>query len=374
MTHKFDSIRFYDAEEVSPAVNFITRHPMMKLLLQYSFPGKSKVEIQSIVSSIKSIEDFQSKIIYPCIQNVLATTSDGLTVSGIENLEPGKAHLFISNHRDIVLDTSILNLVLLENNQKLTASVIGDNLVQRELYLILAKLNRNFFVKRNASPRELLENSKLLSEYIFDLIINQNRPVWIAQREGRAKDGNDITQPGVLKMIAMNDRENNPTEYFKKLNVVPVSISYEYDPTDKLKAEKACVNHPPKEKHKNEDFLNIMTGVSGQKKRIHLHFGKIEEQQYQDLEVLNLNANKQIQQLSEILTKEIIAGYKLWPSNYIAADLLQNGIQYAGNYTENDKQFFVKRMNLSIDKEDPEMVNAFLEMYANPVFNKEKIQ
>ena len=371
MNEKFDNIRFYHPEEVNPGVRFILRHPMMKLLLKYSLPNLSDEEIHQTVGNIKSIEDFQNTIIYPTIQNVLKSSSDGFTISGAEHLKKEEAYLFISNHRDILLDTSLLNFALLEKGLNLTASVIGDNLVQRDLYLILAKLNRNFFVKRNAPPRELLENSKLLSEYIFYLLTKDNRSVWIAQREGRAKDGNDFSQAGVLKMIAMNDPQSNPCQYFRKLKLVPVSISYELDPTDKLKAEKTCTEHLNTEKHKNEDFLNIMTGVSGQKKRIHLHFGNIEDAVYTEIENAVSNSNKQIQRLTEVLTKQIVEGYHLWPTNYIAADLLRNSTKYAENYTEAEKQFFIKRMNLNIDKSNECLANAFLAMYANPVFNKE---
>lgn len=373
MKEKFDSIRFYHPEEVNPAIRFIMRHPMMKLLLNYSLPNISDEKMQQIVGDINSIEDFQKVIIYPSIKNILKESSYGFTISGAENLNKKDSYLFISNHRDILLDTCLLNFALLEKGLNLTASAIGDNLVQRDLYLILAKLNRNFFVKRSAGPRELLENSKLLSEYIFQLLTNENRSVWIAQREGRAKDGNDFTQAGVLKMISMFDAQSKPCQYFKKLKVVPVSISYELDPTDKLKVEKMCADDQNQEKHKNEDFLNIMTGISGQKKRIHLHFGKIEDEIYTDIENSVSNSNKQIKELAEVLTKKIVEGYKLWPSNYIAADLLKNTTIYSKYYTEKEKQFFIKRMNLSIVKDNSCMNQALLEMYANPVFNKQNL-
>ncbi|QCX54065.1 1-acyl-sn-glycerol-3-phosphate acyltransferase [Elizabethkingia sp. JS20170427COW] len=372
MTKKYDSIRFFHPEEVNPSLRYILRHPLMKVLLHYSFPHQSQQEVVKIVENISSIEDFQSKIIYPCMQNILKNTSKGLSFSGIENVPRDQACIYISNHRDIVLDTGVLNLVLLENQYQLTASVIGDNLVQRELYLILAKLNRNFFVKRNALPRELLENSKLLSEYIYKLNTEDQRSVWIAQREGRAKDGNDFTQAGVLKMITMHDPENKPMEYLKKLKVVPVSISYEYDPTDSLKVKKALSKN--QEKHKNEDFISILTGVVGQKQRIHLHFGEVKEEKYYQIQDSGLNANKQVQAFSEVLTQEIIQGYHLWPSNYIAADLLLKQHQYADFYTEREKAVFLKRMKMRLHKFPTEAQQIFLEAYANPVLNQEKYQ
>ncbi len=170
-----DSIRFYNKEEVQPALQSMAKHPMMLALLQFTFPNKSEDDIAEILASIDSIEDFQDKVISHCIRNILKQSSEGLTVSGLENLDKNKTYLFISNHRDIVLDTSLINLALLENGFQLTASAIGDNLVQRDIFMVLAKLNRNFLVKRDVSPRELLKSSQLMSDYIKDLILNQHQ-------------------------------------------------------------------------------------------------------------------------------------------------------------------------------------------------------
>ena len=232
---KFDSIRFYHDEEVTKVLQNIAPHPMVKSLIDYTFPEYSDQQVTELVNSIHSIRDFQSKIIYHTLQQVLKNTSEGLSSSGFENLDPNTSYLFISNHRDILLDTSFLNVLLMEHGKIMTASAVGDNLVQKQLFMDLAKLNRNFIVKRGLSPRELLGSSKLLSEYMYHLLKEENRSVWIAQREGRTKDGNDATHQGVLKMIGMACNEDSMMDYFKKLRVVPVTISYEYDPTDKLK-------------------------------------------------------------------------------------------------------------------------------------------
>lgn len=369
---KFDSIRFYRDEEVSKVLQGIANHPMVKSLIEYTFPGYSEEQIQELFSSINSIKDFQAKIIYHTLQRVLKNSSEGLFGSGFEKLDPNTSYLFISNHRDILLDTSFLNVLLMENGKIMTGSAVGDNLVKKQLFMDLAKLNRNFIVKRGLSPRELLGSSKLLSEYMCHLLKEENRSVWIAQREGRTKDGNDATHQGVLKMIGMACNEDSMMDYFKKLRIVPVSISYEYDPTDKLKMPQLMAKLSDEQyiKDKNEDFVNLMSGVVGQKKRIHLHVGDVLSTEIDAIKNETTNVNKQVQLLAKAIDKQIIANYKLWPTNYIAYDLLHKTNRFEAEYTDKEKQVFLRRLELKVDKENAAMVDTFLEMYANPVVNK----
>jgi glycerol-3-phosphate O-acyltransferase len=274
---KFDSIRpFYDTE-INEGIRSSVNHPMMKALMNFTFPTVADEVWKEQLLKTHSIRDFQCNFIYQSIQKVLEKSSDGLTTSGFEKLEKNTSYLFISNHRDIILDTSLLNAALFEHGLVMTASAIGDNLVKKAFLLTLSKLNRNFLVQRGLSPRELLQSSKLMSEYIGQLLLRENRSVWIAQREGRTKDGNDATHPGVLKMLAMAADESNLMDYFKKIKVVPVSISYEYDPTDALKMPqlKAEANNEIYIKEKNEDFMTLLSGIMGQKKRIHIHVGDV---------------------------------------------------------------------------------------------------
>src|SRR5690606_21814471 len=369
---KFDSIRFYRDEEVSKVLQGIANHPMVKSLIEYTFPGYSEEQIQELFSSINSIKDFQAKIIYHTLQRVLKNSSEGLFGSGFEKLDPNTSYLFISNHRDILLDTSFLNILLMENGKIMTGSAVGDNLVIKHLYMDLAKLNSYFIVKRGLSPRELLGSSKLLSEYMCHLLKEENRSVWIAQREGRTKDGNDATHQGVLKMIGMACNEDSMMDYFKKLRIVPVSISYEYDPTDKLKMPQLMAKLSDEQyiKDKNEDFVNLMSGVVGQKKRIHLHVGDVLSTEIDAIKNETTNVNKQVQLLAKAIDKQIIANYKLWPTNYIAYDLLHKTNRFEAEYTDKEKQVFLRRLELKVDKENAAMVDTFLEMYANPVVNK----
>lgn len=373
---KFDSIRFYHDEEVPKVLQNIAHHPMVKSLIDYTFPEYSEEQVNELVNSIHSIRDFQSKIIYHTLQQVLKNTSEGLSSSGFENLDDNTSYLFISNHRDILLDTSFLNVLLMEHGKIMTGSAVGDNLVQKQLFMDLAKLNRNFIVKRGLSPRELLESSKLLSEYMHHLLKEENRSVWIAQREGRTKDGNDATHQGVLKMIGMACNEDSMMDYFKNLRIVPVTISYEYDPTDKLKMPQLMAKMADELyiKDKNEDFLNLMSGVVGQKKRIHLHVGKPLNTELDTIKNETTNVNKQIQMLAKVIDEQIISNYKLWPTNYIAYDLLNDTDRFANEYTDKEKQLFLRRLELKVDKGNEAVVDTFLEMYANPVVNKLKLQ
>jgi 1-acyl-sn-glycerol-3-phosphate acyltransferase len=321
-----------------------------------------------------SIRDFQINFAYQAVQKVLEKSSDGLSTSGFETLEPNTSYLFISNHRDIILDTSILNVCLFDHGLVMTASAIGDNLVKKDFLKTLSKLNRNFVVQRGLAPRELLESSKLMSEYIAQLLLRENRSVWIAQREGRTKDGNDATHSGVLKMLAMGSDEKNILDYFKKIKIVPVSISYEYDPTDALKMPQLMAEAREEIyiKEKNEDFITLLSGIIGQKKRIHLHVGKILDTELDQIQAENDNANKQIQALAQVIDDSILQSYKLWPTNYIAYDLLHHTDMYTAEYTEAEKSLFERRLEMRIDGNNEVMREGFLAMYANPVINQLK--
>lgn len=373
---KFDLIRpFYDAE-INEGIRSSVNHPMMKALMNFTFPTVADEVWKEQLLKTHSIRDFQCNFIYQSIQKVLQKSSDGLTTSGFEKLEKNTAYLFISNHRDIILDTSLLNAALFEHGLVMTASAIGDNLVKKAFLLTLSKLNRNFLVQRGLSPRELLQSSKLMSEYIGQLLLRENRSVWIAQREGRTKDGNDATHPGVLKMLAMAADEPNLMDYFKKIKVVPVSISYEYDPTDALKMPqlKAEANNEIYIKEKNEDFMTLLSGIMGQKKHIHIHVGDVLDSELDLIHSEFDNANKQIQALAQAIDDSILTSYKLWPTNYIAYDLLHGTNTYSNQYTDIEKAVFARRLEKRIDAQSEFEVQGILAMYANPVVNKRKYE
>lgn len=371
---KFDRIRpFYDAE-INENLRLVVNHPMMKSLMNFSFPEVEDSVWKEQLLKTHSIRDFQCNFIYQSVQKVLERSSNGLTTSGFEKLDPGSAYLYISNHRDIILDTSLLNAALYEHGQIMTASAIGDNLVKKSFLNILAKLNRNFLVQRGLSPRELLQSSRLLAEYIGQLILHENRSVWLAQREGRTKDGNDATHQGILKMLGMACTDKNILDYFRSIKIVPVSISYEYDPTDALKMPQlmAEANREVYVKDENEDFVTLLSGIMGQKKGIHIHVGDVLDTEMLSIAASTDNTNKQIQALAQVIDDSILSSYRLWPTNFIAYDLLNNSNEFASKYTDEEKAIFERRLELRIDENNPIEMQGFLAMYANPVVNKLK--
>ncbi|WP_130733348.1 1-acyl-sn-glycerol-3-phosphate acyltransferase [Flavobacterium sp. J27] len=371
---KFDSIRPYYDSEVNEALCASLNHPMLKAMMNFTFPDMPEEVWKEQLKKTHSIRDFQINFVYQSIQKILEKSSDGLTTSGFEKLERNTPYLFISNHRDIILDTSLLNVSLFDHGLVMTASAIGDNLVKKDFVLKLSKLNRNFLVQRNLSPRELLQSSKLMSEYMYHLLGKENRSVWIAQREGRTKDGNDATHQGVLKMVAMASDEENVMDFFKKLKIVPVSISYEYDPTDALKMPQLLAQAKDQVyiKEKNEDFITLLSGIIGQKKHIHIHVGDILHDELDEIKSNYENTNKQIQALANVIDDAILQNYKLWPTNYIAYDILNHTEEYKLFYTKEEKQLFQRRLEMRIDTENSTIKESFLAMYANPVVNKMK--
>ncbi|GAB2607617.1 1-acyl-sn-glycerol-3-phosphate acyltransferase [Belliella aquatica] len=371
----FEDIRpFYDTE-VNDALKEIIQHPMLKAMMNFTFPDATDDYWRDLMLHCHSIRDFQINFIYPAVQKVLEKSSEGLSTSGFEKLEKNVSYLFISNHRDIILDTSLLNACLYEYGLSMTTTAIGDNLVKKPFLKSLSKLTRSFTIKRGLPARELLESSKVTSAYIKNSILRENRSVWIAQREGRTKDGNDETHKGVLKMISMAAGDENIIDYFKRINIVPISISYEYDPTDVLKMPELLAKAKSETyvKGENEDFMTLLNGIIGQKKRIHIHVGNLLNDEIQNIADQENNPNKQFQAIADLLDRNILAGYKLWPTNYIAHDLLYGDNEYKDHYTAEEKTIFESRFKKGVDLNDPMAVKSYLAMYANPVNNQKRV-
>ena len=370
----FEEIRFYHDSEVHPALKQYVNHPMVKALLQFTFPDKPYKEIEEIALSCNSIRDFQTKIIYSSVQRVLEKSSEGLTYSGFDKLKSDESYMFISNHRDIILDTSLLNCVLYEQGLIMTASAIGDNLVKKPFLLLLSRINRNFLVQRGLGPREMLKSSQNLSEYIRHLLLEENRSVWMAQREGRTKDGNDTTQQGVLKMLAMAKGDQSIADYFTRIKIVPVAISYEFDPTDILKMPEIMAKRMETTyiKSANEDFNSIMQGALGNKGRIHIKAGEVlNSDWFEKFEETQSSTNDLLKAIASNIDDNIHQNYKLWPANFVALDLLNNSDVYSSHYTIKEKRQFERRLSRRIDVKNALEVNSYLLMYANPVINLE---
>ena len=369
---EFSDIRPFDDCEVSDVLIHLKNNPTMLKLLQFGFPKLSEEEQLQKLLSCKKIRNFQERIMYPIIQNAIAKSVTEFTSEGFENLSKDKAYLFISNHRDIILDTSFLNTILYEKGFKMTASAIGDNLVRKSFLLALAKLNRNFLIHRGLSPRETLEKSKVVSKFIARSIIKKNRSIWIAQREGRTKDGNDRTQQGVIKMLSMNcPKEISLMQYFKQLNIVPMAISYELDPTDILKMPVLIAEHYGEQyiKSEDEDFNNIVQGFVGQKGRVNVCVGKPLYDELDQIEQQEVHINKQIQAVVDLIDKRIHQQYHLFPTNYIVYSILNQTDKYTSEFSEREFRQFERRMENRSSVSEV-IRKKYLEMYANPVHNR----
>lgn len=370
---EFSDIRPFNDSEVSEVLKHVQDTETIQQLLQFAFPDLSKKEqLQRLLSCVK-ITDFQEKIMYPIIRNAIAKSVSEFTSNGFELLDPKKAYLFISNHRDIILDTSFLNYNLHNFGFKMTASAIGDNLVRKSFLLAFAKLNRNFIIHRGLPPRETLEKSKIVSKFIHQYIDEKKRSVWIAQREGRTKNGDDRTQQGVLKMLSMNcPKGMSVVDYFKTLNIVPMAISYEFDPTDMLKMPMLLAQHHGQEyvKSQDEDFNNIVYGFMGNKGRVNISVSPPLSQELDQIEQEYSHPNKQIQAITDLLDVKIHQQYRLCPTNYIAYDLLNNSTSFQNEYTEKEFRQFERRIINRTIANNQISRQKYLEMYANPVRNK----
>lgn len=321
MNDIFKSIRPYRDNEVAHYLEELLKEEDFHAILKYFFQDHYKVYFEKLKKT-QTIEDFQVLFIKPVLEQMIATSIDKLEYSGQENIPDDAACLFISNHRDIVMDPALLNLVLHYLGSQTVEIAIGGNLLIKPWIEMMVKLNRSFVVRRDIHGRELLKNSKLLSSYIHDTIINRKQHVWIAQREGRAKDGNDRTHLGILRMLNMDSGERNIALGLSKLNIVPLSISYEYDPCDILKARElmALAKGESFVKTQAEDLRSMELGMKGHKGKVHLHFSKPLNEDLTELAAKNssdINA-----EIANLLDKKIHKGLKIFDTHKAAAMIL----------------------------------------------------
>lgn len=347
---------------------------MLEAMMNFTFPNDTPSHWKDLMKHTHSLRDFQVNFIYPGLMKVLEKSSEGLTTGGFEVLQPNTAYLFISNHRDIILDTSLLNACLYEKGLVMTTSAIGDNLIKKPFLQILSRLNRNFAIRRGLTGRALFESSVNVSEFIAQSLLRENMSVWTAQREGRTKDGNDSTHKGVLKMLTLAEQGDNPFAFFEKIKMVPVSISYEYDPTDILKMPELLAKSRDEKyvKSENEDFVNLLRGLMGTKKRIHIQVNGLLDEEIRKISNSDLTQSEKLAQLAAEVDVKIWGGYRLWPSNYIAHDLLSGTTNFGSHYTQEEKEAFEKRLRSKVDVTNPFLVKSFLSMYAYPVDNSLK--
>ncbi|KXI30405.1 1-acyl-sn-glycerol-3-phosphate acyltransferase [Paraglaciecola hydrolytica] len=327
MISKFDAIRPYDDTDLPRILTkLFNNKEFIRTIVAFKFSAWPKFTwpllgfitrhyIISQISGIKNLTGFR-RLVEPYVQRMIDTTTQAFTVSGLDKLDLSQACLFVSNHRDIALDPALVNWVLHINQQDTVRIAVGDNLLKKEWVADLIRLNKCFIVKRSAPDRrEKLAAAKLLSEYIFHTLQTDKQHIWIAQREGRAKDGNDITNPAIISMLTINKpKEIEFADYVRQLRIVPVSISYEFDPCDISKAKEL---HQVDllgayDKPDNEDMRSIVNGITGKKGRVHVHFGQVANESFDSAK-----------QVAEYLDKEILAGYQTFSSGKAALQLLE---------------------------------------------------
>ncbi|MBO7315698.1 MAG: 1-acyl-sn-glycerol-3-phosphate acyltransferase [Paludibacteraceae bacterium] len=374
--YNFDEIRPFNSSELPAAFAELMKNEVVQSFVQQIFPQVPLNIIETQLQQIKTSYEFQKLFVYPAINTFLKKISSGLTFSGLENLDKNKAYLFITNHRDIVLDSALLNFILMHNKFNTTEIAIGDNLLIKDWIKTLVKINRSFIIQRNAPIRQMVEILNRQSAYIRQTITERNQSIWIAQREGRAKDSNDVTQESILKMFALNGTKSF-NENLQELHICPISISYEYDPCDYLKAKEFQQKRDDSnfKKSQADDMENMGVGINGFKGKIHFHFcGEISDKIAQ----ITGNKNEQCEQIAQLIDKNIHANYSIYECNKIAYDLLLNTNKYAKEYSTEEKQKFEAFINNKIERIELEskdidfLRTRILEMYANVLINYEK--
>ncbi len=374
----FDDIRPYTDKEARSKIRLMVKDPVFDEVLAHVFKFRPKVEMVKLqLRMVKSIKQLQGTFIYDLLRMIINKTSNGLSYSGVEKLDKKKPYLFISNHRDIILDAALLNYLIFEKGMNTTLIAIGNNLLLYKWIEHAVKLNGAFVIKRNLPPRELMEASQKVSHFMRKSITEDKVSVWIAQKEGRTKDGFDKTQLSVLKMMNMSNNDCI-REGFKELNIVPVSISYEIEPCGLAKLKELIKKEHYGEKKTNKDDLKSMSmGMFNPKGRMRFSFGiplnlddlpheaKTKEEQ-----------NKIIEEIANRIDSQIYSNYKLWPNNFIAYDMLMQEHRFKNKYTHAEEKRFemmVEQAMIHIDFPITDIQERFLKLYANPVINKLKV-
>ncbi len=376
--NEFTDISPYTDAEAVEALGKLADHPAVVEVSKAIFPDKEPEFLRKILKSVKSIDEFQILVMNKAVEWVLSTTAHNFSYDGIGNLKKinGK-FLAMSNHRDIILDPAITQVVLYRNAIPMTEIAVGSNLLTNKYIEYLIRSNRMIKVIRGINARQLYLSSQVLSKYIRECITSGRSSIWIAQREGRAKDGIDTTEQGLLKMLDMSGTADFTTN-FEELNIVPLSISYEYEPCDILKARERLISRTQKYvKGSREDLISIMTGIEQQKGNIHLNIGS--PLTHDEIEAASCcNKNDRYQAIRHAVDVRIIEGYKLWKTNYIGYDMVNHTFKYRDKYTPEDVAQFTDYVEHQLDKVEKSLCRAdlrdiFLRIYANPVVSLENL-
>ena len=372
---EFEGISPYTDAEAAEALSKLADFPLLPAISQKVFPNEEPDFLKKTLKSINTIDEFQVLVMQKFVRWVIETTAKNFSYDSIANIDQNKKFLALSNHRDIILDPAITQLVLNANGIPMTEIAVGDNLITNQTIEWLIRSNRMIKVVRGISARELYLSSQLLSKYIRLKITENQSSIWLAQRQGRTKNGYDITEQGLLKMLDMSGQADFQTN-FEELNIIPMSISYEIEPCDILKARELVISRKHKYvKGKDEDWNSIMTGILQQKGNIHLNIGK-QLTSEEIAEAAKCDKIDRYQLIRHAVDLRVIDGYKLWKNNYVAYDLLNHSFKYSEMYEISDIEKFVAYMEHQLDTVEKELNREdlrriFLEIYANPVVTKE---
>ena len=373
---QFDPIRPFEPDELPDVFDRLLHNEQFSSVLAYFYPDVPKEALAAKMHACKDNLDFQKTFCYGFLVQLLARLSKGCNID-IASLDTDSRYTFISNHRDIVLDSALLDKLLIDAGFNTTCEIaIGDNLLKLPWVKDLVRVNKSFIVQRALSMREMLMASKRLSEYMHFVIAEQNDNVWIAQREGRAKDSNDRTQEAILKMMVMGG-EGSIIDRLKQLHLVPLAISYEYDPCDYLKAAElqARRDNPSWQKGPMDDVTSMQTGIMGYKGYIHYQCADCIDS-YLDTIPADTPKTELFRLIADHIDRQIFAGYRLYPNNYVALDLLHGDSAHADHYTAEDKAQFEAYLKDQLDKiemegkDDAYLREQMLKMYANPAINQ----
>ena len=372
---EFESISPYTDEEAAEALTKLAEFPLLSQVSQQFFPTEEPDFLKKVLKSIRTIDEFQVLVMQKAVRWVLENTAKNFSYDGISNIDPDRKFLALSNHRDIILDPAITQLILYNNGIPMTEIAVGDNLITNETIEWLIRSNRMIKVVRGISARELYLCSQLLSKYIRLNITEQRSSIWLAQRQGRTKNGYDITEQGLLKMLDMSGKADFKTN-FEELNIIPLSVSYEFEPCDILKARELVISRKRKYvKAEGEDFNSIVTGIMQPKGNIHMNIGTPLTSDEIAAAAL-CDKNDRYQLIRHAVDQRVIDGYKLWKNNYVAYDIANHSYKYSHLYDQADVEAFVAYMEHQLDTVEPEvnredLRRIFIDIYANPVFTKE---
>ena len=373
----FEDIAPYNDEEAAAALAKVADHPNVPWISKYIFNNQPETYLRDILKNIRSVDEFQRLVMSRATEWVIEKTVRNFSYDGIAKLQTVKGcYVAMSNHRDIILDPAFTQIILHRNQMPLTEICVGDNLLKSKTIEGLIRSNRMIKVIRGISARELYLSSQVLSKYIRESITTGKSSVWIAQREGRTKDGIDMTEQGLLKMFDMSGT-GDFVENFLELNIVPLSISYEYEPCDILKAREILISRTQKYvKTENEDLQSIIIGIKQPKGNVHLNFGDpLREDEIREASVCD--KNDRYRSIRHAVDVRVINGYRLWNTNYIAYDLANHTFKYADRYTPEEVEAFTAYTEHQLDQVEPtlnreELRDIFLRIYGNPVMMKEK--